>query len=53
MSLDDILTKVAVAEKQHKKEQGSVKLIAVSKVQPIERIVQVLHFHDHMQNGKV
>lgn len=42
MSLDDILTKVAVAEKKNKREQGSVKLIAVSKVQPLERIEQVL-----------
>ena len=42
MSLDSILNKVKVAEKQGYREKGSVKLIAVSKVQPIERIEHVL-----------
>ena len=42
MSLDNILNKVKVAEKQGYREKGSVKLIAVSKVQPIERIEHVL-----------
>jgi len=43
MSLDIILSKVQEAEKKSGRGKGSVKVIAVSKVQPIERIEHVLN----------
>ncbi|MEO0864377.1 MAG: YggS family pyridoxal phosphate-dependent enzyme [Pseudomonadota bacterium] len=42
MSLDAITRKIAAAEKREGRAPGSVKLIAVSKVQPQDRIAQVL-----------
>ena len=42
MSLKEIISKVEKAEKVSEKPLGSTKLIAVSKVQPLERIVSVL-----------
>jgi pyridoxal phosphate enzyme (YggS family) len=42
MSLSDIQTKIAAAEFEAGRTQGSVKLIAVSKVQPLERVEAVL-----------
>ena len=42
MSLPDILARVHAAEAEAGKEPGSTSLIAVSKLQPEERIVQVL-----------
>ena len=42
MSLKEIVSKVKKAEKVSGKPLGSTKLIAVSKVQPLERIVSVL-----------
>lgn len=42
MSLDAITRKIAAAEKRAGRAPGSVKLIAVSKVQPQDRIAQVL-----------
>ena len=42
MSLDLILSKIQGAEKKAGRDKGSVKVIAVSKVQPIERIKNVL-----------
>ena len=42
MPLNDILTRVAAAEKQAGRAPGSVTLIAVSKVQPLERVRAVL-----------
>ncbi len=42
MSLDDITQKIATAEKRADRAPGSVQLIAVSKVQPHERIAHVL-----------
>ncbi|MCX8226000.1 MAG: YggS family pyridoxal phosphate-dependent enzyme [Sulfitobacter sp.] len=42
MSLHDIITRMAKAEKDADRDAGSVKLIAVSKVQPNERVQAVL-----------
>ncbi|MCF7698781.1 YggS family pyridoxal phosphate-dependent enzyme [Loktanella sp. M215] len=42
MPLNDIQTRVAAAEKQAGRAPGSVTLIAVSKVQPLERVRAVL-----------
>ncbi len=42
MSYVDILARVRSAEAAHGREAGSVTLIAVSKVQPLERVVAVL-----------
>ena len=42
MSLTDILSRVREAERQTGRAEGSVTLIAVSKVQPLERIEAVL-----------
>lgn len=42
MGLDDIKRRIAVAEEQAGRAPGSVTLIAVSKVQPAERVVAVL-----------
>lgn len=42
MSLADISSKIAAAETKHGRVAGSVKLIAVSKVQPLERVESVL-----------
>lgn len=42
MSYDHILARVRAAEIEHGREAGSVTLIAVSKVQPLERVVAVL-----------
>jgi pyridoxal phosphate enzyme (YggS family) len=42
MSYEDILARVRAAEAAHGREPGSVTLIAVSKVQPLERVVAVL-----------
>lgn len=42
MSLQDITTRIAKAEKDAHRPAGSVKLIAVSKVQPNERVQAVL-----------
>ena len=42
MSLHDIITRMAKAEKDAGRDAGSVKLIAVSKVQPNERVQAVL-----------
>lgn len=42
MSLSDITSKIADAEINAGREPGSVKLIAVSKVQPLERVEAVL-----------
>ena len=42
MHLKDILTKIKEAELNFARPVGSTKLIAVSKVQPIERVVKVL-----------
>ena len=42
MGLADIKTKIAAAEAEHGRPAGSVKLIAVSKVQPLERVESVL-----------
>ncbi len=42
MAYDDILARVRAAEAAHGREPGSVTLIAVSKVQPLERVVAVL-----------
>jgi len=43
MSLSEIQTRVAQAEKDAARAPGSVKLIAVSKMQPHERVVAVLN----------
>jgi uncharacterized pyridoxal phosphate-containing UPF0001 family protein len=42
MSLPDIIARIAQAEKDAGRPQGSVHLIAVSKVQPNERVRAVL-----------
>ena len=42
MSLQDITTRISQAEQDAGREPGSVKLIAVSKVQPNERVANVL-----------
>lgn len=42
MSLSDILNRVRIAETAHGRAAGSVELIAVSKVQPLERVEAVL-----------
>ena len=42
MSLPDILARVRAAEAEAGKQPGSTSLIAVSKLQPEERIVQIL-----------
>lgn len=42
MSLQDITTRISQAEQDAGREPGSVKLIAVSKVQPNERVADVL-----------
>ena len=42
MSLDDITTRIARAEKDASRVAGSTRLIAVSKVQPLERVRAVL-----------
>jgi pyridoxal phosphate enzyme (YggS family) len=42
MSYEDILARVRAAEAAHGREPGSVTLIAVSKVQPLDRVVAVL-----------
>ena len=42
MSLDDITRKITAAEKRAGRAPGSVKLIAVSKVQPQDRVASVL-----------
>ncbi len=42
MSLEEIKSRVAKAEKEAGRAPGSVKLIAVSKVQPLERVEAVL-----------
>ena len=42
MGLADIKAKIAAAEAEHGRAAGSVKLIAVSKVQPLERVESVL-----------
>jgi pyridoxal phosphate enzyme (YggS family) len=42
LSLTDITARIAVAERASGRPQGSVKLIAVSKVQPLERVEAVL-----------
>lgn len=51
MSLDAITRKIAAAEKRAGRAPGSVKLIAVSKVQPQDRIAQVLD-QDHRLFGE-
>ena len=43
MSLEDILSRVEVAEIETGRKKGSVNIIAVSKVQPVERIKRVLN----------
>lgn len=43
MSLPQIISRIHAAESAHGREQGSVRLIAVSKVQPIERVEAALH----------
>lgn len=43
MSLDEITQRIRTAELAHGRAPGSVALIAVSKVQPLERVVAVLH----------
>ncbi len=42
MALDDILTRIRSAETAHGRASGSVTLIAVSKVQPLDRVQAVL-----------
>jgi PLP dependent protein len=42
MALSDIKSRLAAAEAAASRPQGSVQLIAVSKVQPLERVVDVL-----------
>lgn len=42
MSLEEITTRIAKAETDHGRKSGSVTLIAVSKVQPNERVLAVL-----------
>ena len=42
MSLVDIKEKILAAEKKHNRSIGSTTLIAVSKVQPLERVEFVL-----------
>lgn len=42
MSLNEILTRVSAAERKAGRAEGSVKLIAISKVQPNERVEAVL-----------
>ena len=42
MALSDITARIALAEQAAGRAPGSVRLIAVSKVQPIERVVAVL-----------
>ena len=42
MSLLDIKAKIRAAEEKHNREIGGTTLIAVSKVQPIERIEYAL-----------
>lgn len=42
MSLTDILARIRAAERETGRAEGSVRLIAVSKVQPIERVEAVL-----------
>ncbi len=42
MSLDSILSRIATAETAHNRAPGSVTLIAVSKVQPLDRVIAVL-----------
>ena len=42
MSLAEIQTRIAAAEAEHGRPKGHVQLIAVSKVQPIARVEQVL-----------
>ena len=42
MSLTDIIARIAAAERAARRPAGSVKLIAVSKVQPLERVTAVL-----------
>jgi pyridoxal phosphate enzyme (YggS family) len=43
MALDDILSRIRAAEAAHGRTPGSVELIAVSKLQPLDRIEAVLH----------
>lgn len=42
MPLSDITARIRAAEKAHGRQTGAVSLIAVSKVQPLERVVAVL-----------
>ena len=42
MALSDITARIALAEQAAGRAPGSVRLIAVSKVQPIERVVAVV-----------
>ena len=42
MALDDITARIRAAEAAHGRAAGSVTLIAVSKVQPLDRVQAVL-----------
>ncbi|MEM9427027.1 MAG: YggS family pyridoxal phosphate-dependent enzyme, partial [Pseudomonadota bacterium] len=42
MSLEDIQTRLAAAAKQHDRNPDDIHLIAVSKVQPLNRVEAVL-----------
>ena len=42
MSLSEIISRIATAEKTAGRKIGSTKLLAVYKVQPIERVLSVL-----------
>jgi len=48
MSLSDIANRVAQAAATHRRAAGSVTLIAVSKVQPLDRVVAVLDQGHHV-----
>ena len=42
MSLSEIISRIATAEKTAGRNIGSTQLLAVSKVQPIERVLEFL-----------
>lgn len=51
MAIDDIQRRIAAAEETAGRERGSVCLLAISKLQPLERIKTVLA-HGHRQFGE-
>ena len=49
MSFSEIISRIATAEKAAGRNIGSTQLLAVSKVQPNERVLNVL---SHRENGR-